>query len=272
MKLNLLLPLALVLATQVVQADTVTVAGTTVDLYLSGRADSRTVIYVPGCNGKDEIGRQYQAFHLEKLKEKFDGDVNVLMVQVFNDITKGAKDGVCFTDMAKQNEIGANSLTLARKVGDVLPWVKEQAWFNGVAHYFGFSQGGRVGLFANSIGKTKGFFKTFNLIWPLCLQEYKPPTILSAHTPTRIYATENDPLSQPKNCPSFYSADSQVELKLFPGDVHSWATLPTLPAHTEFWSNYKKTVTHHYVKEYADEMWSTWSSWAICMEKSGLCK
>ena len=253
-------------------AEQVVVAGSTVDVYPSGRPDSRTVIYVPGCNGKDEFGRLYQSFHLEKLKSVFSGDVNVVMVQVFDDITKGSKDGMCFLEAEKQNEIGANSLTLARKVGDVLPWVKQQPWFNGTAHYFGFSQGGRVGIFANSIGKTKGFFKTFNLIWPMCLPEYKPPTTLTSHTPTRIYATENDPISQPKNCPSFYTSESPIELKLFPGDIHSWATLPSLPPHTEYWPNYKKNVTHGYVHKYADEMWFTWSEWARCMEKDGPCK
>ena len=253
-------------------AESVVLAGSTVDVYLSGRPDSRTVIYIPGCNGKDEIGRLYQPFHLERLKSVFDGDVNVLMIQVFDDVTKGAKHGVCFLDAQKQNEIGTNSLVLARKIGDVLPWVKQQPWFNGTAHYFGFSQGGRVGIFANSIGKTRGFFKTFNLIWPMCLPEYKPPTTLTAHTPTRIYATENDPISQPKNCPGFYSPDSSIELKLFPGNIHSWATHPSIPQHTDYWPNYKQNVTHGYVKEYADSMWSTWSEWAKCMEKGEACK
>ena len=102
-------------------AEQVVVMGSTVDVYLSGRPTSRTVIYVPGCNGKDEVGRLYQSFHLEKMKSVFNGDVNVVMIQVFDDITKVTKDGVCFFEAEKQNEIGANSLTLARKVGDVLP-------------------------------------------------------------------------------------------------------------------------------------------------------
>ena len=113
----------------------VTVAGTTVDVFLSGRAGSRTVVYVPGCNGKDAIGRLYQTAHLDKLKSLFDDDVNVLMVQVFDDVTKGAKDGVCYLDAIKQNELGTNSLVLARKVGDILPWVKSQPWFTGTAHF-----------------------------------------------------------------------------------------------------------------------------------------
>ncbi len=261
----------LLLTVSVAHAETVTVSGTTVDVHLSGRTNSRTVIYVPGCNGKDEIGRLYQDFHLQRLKLAFDGDVNVLMIQIFDDITKGSKDGVCFIDTEKQNDMGANSLTLARKIGDVLPWIREQAWFNGTAHFFGFSQGGRVGVFANSIDKTRGFFKTFILIWPMCLLEYKPPIILRAHTPTRIFATENDPISQPKNCPGFYSSESPIELSLFPGDVHSWATYPSLAAHIDYWPNYKKTVTHRYVKEYADTMWSTWSAWALCMENNRQC-
>ena len=236
-------------------AQSATVAGITVDVFLSGRTNSRTVIYVPGCNGKDAIGRLYQPAHLAKLQQLFNNDVNVLIPQVFDDVTKGAKDGVCYLDTAKQNEIGTNSLVLARKVAEILPWIKEQPWFNGTAHYFGFSQGGRVGIFSNSLTKTKGFFKTYNLIWPMCLAEYAPTTLLDAHTATRIYATESDPISQPKNCPSYYTPQSPIYLRLFPGDAHSWVTHPSIPAHTDYWPNYKKFVFHRYVREYADEMW-----------------
>lgn len=253
-------------------ADTASVNGSTIDFFLSGKKNSRTVVYLPGCNGKDQIGILYQNFHLEKIKTQFNDDVNVVMVQLFDDITKGAKDGVCSFEVKKINEVGANSFVLAKKVGTIIPWLKEQPWFNGTAHFFGFSQGGRVGLIVNSSEETKGFFKTVNLIWPMCLERYKFPKKLTAHTPTRVYATEDDPLSQPKNCPNLYSPDSPIELKLFPGNVHSWATHPSITTHSAYWPNYNLSVTHSYVKSYAEEMWTSWASWARCMETNTHCR
>ena len=206
-----------------------------------------------------------------RIQKEFNDDVNVIMPQLVNDVTQGAKDGACFWDFELQNT-KVNSLVLARRVGDVLPWIKEQKWFNGTAHFFGFSQGGRVGLFINTIGKTRGFFKSATLVWPNCLPRYRPPTLLEAHTPTRIYSTENDPLSQPKNCPSFYSNPYLIELKLYPGEMHSWATHPSNPPMKTFWTSYQINVTQQYVTQYADDMWSTWAIWAICMEQEGSCK
>lgn len=254
-------------------AQTVTIDGMTADLFLSGQSSDPTVLYFPGCNGRDAFGAKYQDFHVKKIIAAWGGRVNIVRLQLVNDITNGATDGTCFWSPEKSKEAGVDSYEFAKKIGHVSKsWISKQPWFNGNLHFFGFSYGGRVSLFVNFVSATRGQFKTVTGIWPLCRKEYHI-NAHTPHTPTRFYSTENDPLSDIKNCRSFYpgGGGNLIEIITYPGNEHSWMTHPDLKYQRVWWPNHKIWSVSKYVEEFAEKTWSSWVEWARCMEVSRQC-
>jgi len=262
-----LLILCLALFTNFAFAQTVNINGHTADLFLSGNKGDSTVIYFPGCNGKDAMGAKYQDFHMEKIKAQWKGKVNIVRLQLVNDLTQGAQNGSCFWDTKTANERGLNSYKFSNIIGDIATqWVPKQDWYNGNIHFFGFSYGGRVAMFVNSVRATDGAFKTVTSIWPICIeaQRFAGTTV---HTPTRIYGGERDPISTPKNCPTFYqNTNSNLELVLYDTDKHSWMTHPTFTNQRVWWPNHKLWTESAYDAELADKTWASWTVWAKSKE------
>jgi pimeloyl-ACP methyl ester carboxylesterase len=129
-----------------------------------------------------------------------------------------------------------HSLALAK-------WIKAQPWSDGEVHVLGFSWGGRVGLWlpADLHGEA-GVFASIALVWPDC----RPAERFNAgrlHTPVRIYAAREDPLSIPLNCPNFYAGDrSLLSSLLFP--------------HQRVW------VEHAPMPDWTERMMEDWRHWA----------
>lgn len=260
----------LLLVSEISFAETITINKTTVDIFLSGNKNDSTVVYFPGCNGLDDFGKKYQDFHLEKIKTHWDNNVNILRIQMVNDITKGSKDGICFWNSKKASDNGIKSLDFVNNTAMIInQWVKEQDWFNGNIHFFGFSYGGRVAMFANNLKSTNGMFKTVTGIWPICIEAQRF-TGNNIHTPTRIYSGKNDIISEPKNCPSFYPSKGKelLTMTLYDTDLHSWMTHPDFTNKRTWWPNHKLWTKSSYDKELADKTWTSWTSWAKCMEKN----
>lgn len=258
---------------QTAYAQTIKVDGMTVDLFLSGNPSDPTVMYFPGCNGRDAYGARYQDFHIKKMSDAWGGNVNIVRLQLVNDITNGSTDGICFWTVEKNKQTGAESYEFGKKVGYIARnWVAKQSWFNGNLHFFGFSYGGRVSLMVNFIAATKGQFKTVTGIWPLCRKEY-PIKAYMPHTPTRFYATEHDPVSEISNCRSFYpdGGGDMIEIITYPGSEHSWMTHPDVKYMRVWWSNHKIWSENKYIEAYAEKTWSSWVSWAKCKEGSQAC-
>ena len=251
-------------------AETITVNGATIDVFVSGNINNSTVVYFPGCNGKDNFGKKYQDFHLEKIKEHWNNNVNVIRIQMVNDITKNTTDGICFWNSDKTTANGVKSVDFVNNTASIInEWVKTQSWFNGNIHFFGFSYGGRVAMFANNLRSTKGMFKTVTGIWPICIesQRFKANAI---HTPTRIYSGVNDAISEPKNCSSFYpdNGNNMLNMILYDTDLHSWMTHPDLKNKRVWWPNHKLWTKNSYDEELANKTWQSWTLWAKCMEKN----
>jgi len=268
--MNKILFLLLLLLTEIGFAETITINKTTVDVFVSGNKNDSTVIYFPGCNGKDTFGKKYQDFHLQKIKENWNNNVNVIRIQIVDDITNGSKDGICFWDTQKATTKGVKSAEFVNSTAIIVDeWTRKQDWFNGNLHFFGFSYGGRVAMFANNLKSTKGMFKSVTGIWPICIeaQRFKANSI---HTATRIYSGLNDAISEPKNCPSFYpeSGSTLLIMILYDTDLHSWMTHPDLTNQRTWWPNHKLWTKSSYDKELADKTWSSWTMWAKCMEKN----
>lgn len=258
---------------QAAHAQTIKIDGMTVDLFLSGNPSDPTVMYFPGCNGRDAYGARYQDFHIKKMSDAWGGKVNIVRLQLVNDITNGSTDGICFWTVEKNKQTGAESYEFGKKVGYIARnWVAKQSWFNGNLHFFGFSYGGRVSLMVNFIAATKGQFKTVTGIWPLCRKEY-PIKAYMPHTPTRFYATEHDPVSEISNCRSFYpdGGGDMIEIITYPGSEHSWMTHPDVKYMRVWWSNHKIWSENKYIEAYAEKTWSSWVSWAKCKEGSQAC-
>lgn len=247
---------------------TLQVRGSTVDVFLSGHPADSTVMYLPGCNGRDAYGAKYQDFHIAKMKAAWGGRVNIVRLQLVNDVTQGATNGTCFWPAEKSKEQGTESYELAKKVGEIArEWVVKQDWFNGHLHFFGFSFGGRVSLMVNYIAATRGQFKTVTGIWPLCRKEY-PIKAHMPHTPTRLYSTEDDPLADIHNCKTFYpnGGGDLIEIITYPGSAHSWMTHPDATGRKVWWPNHRIWSESRYIEEYAEKTWSSWTQWARCHE------
>jgi hypothetical protein len=136
-------------------AESLTFEGMTFDLYLSGQPNDPTVLYFPGCNGRDDYGKRYQDFHVAKMQQAWASRVNIVRVQLVNDATQGAPSGLCFWSAEEMNRRGVSTLAFARKVGHLARgWVATQPWFNGTLHFFGFSFGRRVAMMVNSMAAT----------------------------------------------------------------------------------------------------------------------
>lgn len=245
---------------------TQTVDSASIDIIVKNNAGP-TILYIPGCNGLDKSGRQYQQYHLKKFQEVWP-NANIVISQYVNDYTKGEANGKCDWTDDNTRLVGrqiSNQAEHTQKLGD---WIKTQPWSNGDVHLFGFSFGGAIGLWAPAhnrstvTGKPK-LFKTVALIWPDCrpvLRQF----FGNIHTPLRIWSTENDPLSVPKNCPSFYTdTDKKLILTLYPGNTHSWMTSPYFQPFTKYWPNQKITVQHEFKEEWANETFKEWQSWAL---------
>ncbi len=238
------------------------------DLYLSEKPDASTVIYLPGCNGRDRVGSQYQDFHIEKIREHWANPVNIVRVQVANDLTQGAENGVCFWGGVEDPRSKGRIITLdaALKTVVVQNWVSRQPWYNGQMHLFGFSWGGLVGLWIAGDKMPSSSLKSVTLIWPVCIEGAAAP-YGQVTLPTRIYATENDPISEPNRCPGLFTGNREwLELHLYPGNTHSWMTHPAQNAGATYWPNWKRTSYSFYNPDYAERTWSSWARWAKCLE------
>lgn len=239
----------------------VKVNGTSVDLYAEKTAGP-TILYVPGCNGLDQFGQQYQAFHRTRFKETWP-NANFVVSQYVNDYTHGAPGGRCDWSTTDSRLKGRQSFDQAMHVIELAKWIKDQPWSNGEVHLFGFSWGGRVGIWIPGASRgTAGVFKSVALIWPDC----RPTDRIQAgelHTPTRIWATEEDPLSVPTNCPNYYKAPAdKLTLTLFPGNTHSWFTGPNVPTFTRWWSVQRVSVKHEYNEKWTTQTFKEWKEWA----------
>lgn len=250
------------IATGTATSYTVKVAGKTVDVFRAeGGQAGPTILYIPGCNGLDKFGIQYQKYHVERFKKTWP-EANIVITQYVNDATKGAVNGKCDWGVQKTNEAGLSSFTQADYLIVLAEWIKSQPWSNREIHLFGFSWGGRVGLWlpAGQRGK-QGVFNTVALIWPDCRKELQFFAGV-LHTPTKIWATEEDPLSMPKNCVNFFANTNLLNVKLWPGNTHSWLTGPFFKPYDRWWPVQKVAVRHEFNEAWTNETFADWKSWA----------
>jgi len=240
------------------------VNGSTVDFVVRNN-NGPTILYIPGCNGLDTFGQQYQKYHVEKFKEYWP-DANIVISQYVNDYTNNAKDGRCDWSGSDSRLQGKQSFDQAEQTIKIANWIKHQSWSNGVVHLFGFSWGGRVGLWlsADIRGKAE-VFKSVALIWPNCRSDEKF-VAGTLHTPTRIWATEFDPLSDPKNCPTFYSGHQEmISISVFPGSNHSWFTGSFFQSFNKYWPVQKVWVHHEFNQGWTNQTLREWKDWAVSL-------
>jgi dienelactone hydrolase len=236
------------------------VDGSGVDLYI-GKKSAPTILYIPGCNGLDRVGKTYQEFHKEKFKETWP-EANFVISQYVNDYTNGQTNGRCDWQGDDSRLKGKQSYDQADHTIKLAEWFKQQPWSNGTVHLFGFSWGGRVGVWlpGDYRGKNNDF-KSEALIWPDCRPVHKIRAG-ELHTPTRIWSTENDPLSIPKNCPSYYKdPNNLLTLTLLPGDTHSWFTGPHISSFTRWWPVQNVYVKHEYNEQWTNQTFKEWKEW-----------
>lgn len=226
---------------------------------------STTILYVPGCNGLDAAGKGYQRYHINRIKEVWP-EANLVVSQYVNDFTHGAPGGRCDWDGSDARLKERQSWHQAEHTIRLAEWVKKQTWSNQEVHLFAFSWGGRVGIWVPASEKGKaGVFRSVALIWPDCRPIHKIQAG-KLHTPTRIWATENDPLSHAKNCPNYFQDENKLlSLFLFPGDTHSWMTGPKFVAFSRWWPQQQVWVKHEYNEAWSKQTFLDWKQWASTM-------
>jgi dienelactone hydrolase len=244
-----------------VHAESIKFNNHTVDIYTKEKP-SPTILYIPGCNGLDDMGQKYQTFHREEFKKVFP-EANFVIIQMTNDLSQGATDGRChWNDMSDDRLKRYQSWHQAAYIVKLASFIKEQSWSNGDIHVFGFSYGGRIGLWlsGSTIGKPD-VFKSVSLIWPLCRPSSKAP-LGSMHTPTRIWATEKDPLSDAWNCHDYYTGDTTLlNVTLYEGKNHSWFTHPSITGGNMYWPTHKTWVYSKFDQKLFDKTITDWKKW-----------
>ena len=257
---------ALALSTQAQSQRLVSANGVDIELQLAGSAPGPVILYVRGCNGVDEIGRAYQAFHKEEIRNRWP-EAHLVLVQAVNMVTEGAHMGACDWPREhpkyKSKGIDRPTLHFVQQINQVRNWIGAQNWAQQQAiHLFGFSYGGQLGMYHAGNRSQAESFKSIALIWPSCIDADKLK-LGKLHTPTKIWATESDPLSRAQDCHKSYQGGHELlELHLWPGDLHSWMTHPRVPKSERFWPRANVTVKHQFVKEYNDKTWDQWVEWA----------
>ena len=68
--MKILLTLILLFGLASTQAETIKFDNQSVDIYTKD-SPAPTILYIPGCNGLDELGRKYQKFHREEFAKIF---------------------------------------------------------------------------------------------------------------------------------------------------------------------------------------------------------
>jgi dienelactone hydrolase len=236
------------------------VNGSTVDIFTRNNKGP-TILYIPGCNGLDKFGQKYQHYHEQKFKEYWP-EANFVISQYVNDYTKNSTDGRCDWKGSDPRLVNRQSKDQAQYILGLADWIKKQPWSTDEVHLFGYSWGGRVGLWlpGDVVGKDQ-VFKTVALIWPDCRNDQKM-SVGSVHTPVKIWATENDPLSNPTNCPTFYNSHrGMISLSLFPGSTHSWFDPPIFQSYTRWWPVQNTYVRHEYNVEWTNQTFREWKEW-----------
>lgn len=221
-----------------------------------------TILYIPGCNGLDSEGERYQKYHLSRFKEVWP-EANIVISQYVNDYTLNTTGGRCDWNPNDPRIKDKQSWHQAEHTIKVGEWIKEQSWSNGEVHLFGYSWGGRVGIWipGNLKGKS-GIFKSVALIWPDCRPVHKIRAG-KLHTPTRIWSTEDDPLSIPKNCSTYYTASEEMlTVSLYPGETHSWMNGPRFIPYTRWWPVQQVYVRHEYDEKLSKQTFYEWKKWA----------
>lgn len=252
----------LILTHTIATAQSIKIDNHTVDIYVR-QSTGPTIVYVPGCSGLDDWGKKYQKFHIEQFTHLWP-TAHLVVSQYVNDVTNGSANGRCDWPLTDPRVHQHASWIQAAHTIKISEWVKQQSWSNSEVHLFAFSWGGRVGIWvpASKIGY-KGAFNTVALVWPDCRPSEKIQAGL-LHTPTRIYATENDPLSIPKNCPTYYSDPNQkLSLFLFPGNTHSWFSFPGFKPYYRWWPVQQVWVHHEFNANWTATTFNDWKQWAL---------
>ena len=241
------------------------VLGHTVNLHVKENK-TVTILYLPGCNGLDAYGKNYQHYHLGKLKEVWP-EANIVVSQYVNDYTQGNKDGRCFWSNDDVRLDNKKSWDQAVYTVNLANWIKSQPWSNGEVHLFGYSYGGRVGIWLLRNKVSHSVFESIGLIWPDCrpIPNLQPRLLKSK---TRIWSTEGDPLSEVNNCPNYFvDPDKKLTITTYPGDTHSWIDGPFFQPFVIHWPNQNVTVRHEFNKEWAEKTFTDWKIWAINNER-----
>jgi dienelactone hydrolase len=183
-------------------------------LFRSHLRNGALVVYAPGCNGVDRIGRDYHADHIKRLHA---GGLDVLLLNSVGDRGLG-ENGTCFVDGKDPRYVHTPMMA-----GDALAavkWARANGYEPARIGFFGFSHGARTGIWlAGERSLTnvtppelrgQGLaFATIVLIYPDCWDWAKYASgVGSLATSLMIWGGDKDE-GQPAACVNFFPVEAR---------------------------------------------------------------
>jgi dienelactone hydrolase len=221
-------------------------------LFRSHLRNGALVVYGPGCNGIDRIGRDYHADHIKRLHA---GGLDVLLLNSVGD--RGLGDtGTCFIDGKDPRYVHTPMIA-----GDALAavkWARANGYDAKRIGFFGFSQGARTGIWLAGERSLPNVtppelrgqglaFATIVLIYPDCWDWQKYAGGVGAlATSLMVWGGDKDE-GEPAACVNFFpppARKAEFRDRIFPDTYHGYGF--NLPKRTAVFSgNMKKTSAYN---------------------------
>jgi dienelactone hydrolase len=199
-------------------------------LFRSPARNGALVVYAPGCNGVDRIGRDYHADHIKRLHA---GGLDVLLLNSVGDRGLG-ENGTCFVDSKDPRYVHTPMMA-----GDGLAavkWARGNGYEPGRIGFFGFSHGSRAGIWLAGEQSLRNVtppelrgqglaFATIVLIYPDCWDWTKYASGVGPLTTSLMIWGGDKDEGQPAACVNFFpEAARKVEFRdrIFPDTYHGY--------------------------------------------------
>jgi dienelactone hydrolase len=199
-------------------------------LFRSHARNGALVVYAPGCNGADRVGRDYNADHIKRLHA---GGLDVLLLNSIDDRGLGT-DGTCFVRAEDPRYVHTPMMA-----GDgiaAVKWARGNGYEAGRIGFFGFSHGARAGIWLageRSLANVtppglrgQGLaFATIVLVYPDCWDwEKHAGGVGPLATSLMVWGGDRDE-GQPAACANFFPAQArkaEFRDRIFPDTYHGY--------------------------------------------------
>ena len=221
-------------------------------LFKSPGGKGALVVYAPGCNGADRVGRDYHVDHVKRLHA---GGLDVLLLNSIGDRGFG-ENGVCFVPSSDARFVHTPMIA-----GDALAavkWARANGYEPGRVGFFGFSHGARTGIWLAGEQSLRNVtppelrgqglaFATIVLIYPDCYDWKKYASGVGPLTTSLMIWGGDKDEGEPAACVNFFpeaARKAEFRDRIFPDTYHGYGfNLPR--REVVFGGNMRKTSAYN---------------------------